>query len=86
MMYHIRVARSYTKGEQNMNRELHCSQFILLAKSVPCGAVQVSLMDVSDSNPLIWSVPMGESDAVEIVEAFEKYGYSKKFKELTGEF
>lgn len=69
-----------------MNRELHCSQFILLAKSVPSGAVQVSLMDVSDSNPLIWSIPMSESDAVEIVEAFEKYGYSKKFKELTGEF
>jgi hypothetical protein len=69
-----------------MNRELHCSQFILLAKSVSYGAVQVSLMDVSDSNPLIWSIPMSESDAVEIVEAFEKYGYSKKFKELTGEF
>lgn len=67
-------------------QERTCGQFVLIAKSVKCGAIQVSLIDTSDSNPLMWSLPINNTDAVELIEAFEKYGYSKKFKELIEKF
>jgi hypothetical protein len=66
-------------------REHYNAQFILMAKPFP-HYTQVSLIDTSDSNPLMWSIPMSDSDAQELEEAFDKYGYTTKFKELIGEF
>ncbi len=73
------------KRQISTTQERTCGQFVLIAKPIKCGAIQVSLIDTSDSNPLMWSLPMDNTDAVELIEAFEKYGYSRNFRELIGE-
>lgn len=62
-------------------REIHNAQFILIAKPME-NFIQVSLMDISDDNPLMWSYSMTEEDATATVKAFEKYGYTTKFIEF----
>jgi hypothetical protein len=62
-------------------REIHNAQFVLIAKPME-NFVQVSLMDISDVNPLMWSYSMTEEDATATVKAFEKYGYTTKFIEF----
>jgi hypothetical protein len=75
----------YLKPFNQTAREHYCAQFILMAQPHK-EYTQISLIDTSDSNPLMWSLPMSNEDAQELEEAFDKYGYTAKFKELIGEF
>lgn len=74
----------YLKPFKQTAREHYCAQFILMAQPHK-EYTQVSLIDTSDSNPLMWSLPMSNEDAQELEEVFNKYGYTSKFKELIGE-
>ena len=75
----------YLKPFKQTAREHYCAQFILMAQPHK-EYTQVSLIDTSDSNPLMWSLPMSEADAKELEDTFNKDGYGRKFKELIGEF